>query len=172
ITKSTSSISINNVFKRNISQNCISAAQGNVQALRDYTNMSVNDLEYMQTNYVNYYCEWYRKFSLSFACMVLLFVGCSMGAIVRKGGFGMPILIAVIYFVIFHVLNVIGEKLAKGLVIPPFAGMWLASLVLMPLALFLTYKANNDSVLFRKEGYLNFFSKIITIFRKRIKTTI
>jgi len=172
ITKSTSSISINNVFKRNISQNCISAAQGNVQALRDYTNMSVNDLEYMQTNYVNYYCEWYRKFSLSFACMVLLFMGCSMGAIVRKGGFGMPILIAVIYFVIFHVLNVIGEKLAKGLVIPPFAGMWLASLVLMPLALFLTYKANNDSVLFRKEGYLNFFSKIITIFRKRIKTTI
>ena len=172
ITKIPPSISINDVFKRNITPNCISAAQGNVQALRDYTNMSVNDLEYMQTNYVNYYCEWYRKFSLSFACMVLLFVGCSMGAIVRKGGFGMPILIAVIYFVIFHVLNVIGEKLAKGLVIPPFAGMWLASLVLMPLALFLTYKANNDSVLFRKEGYLNFFQKIIAIFRKRIKTTI
>jgi len=90
-----------------------------------------------------------------------------MGAIVRKGGFGMPILIAVLYFVLFHVLNVIGEKLAKGLVIPAFAGMWLASIVLLPLALFLTYKANNDSVVFRTEWYGNLFYKLKSIFRKK-----
>ena len=84
----------------------------------------------------------------------------AMGAIIRKGGFGMPILVAVLYFVVFHVLNVIGEKLAKSLVIPTFAGMWLSSLVLLPLALFLTYKANNDSVIFRGEWYLNIFRAI------------
>jgi lipopolysaccharide export system permease protein len=88
-----------------------------------------------------------------------------MGAIVRKGGFGMPILIAVLYFVLFHVLNVIGEKLAKGFVIPAFAGMWLASIVLLPLALFLTYKANNDSVVFRTEWYGNMFYKMKTMFK-------
>ena len=116
----------------------------------NYTNMSVNDLELCKTNYkpCKLLCRWYRKFSLSFCLYGVAVCRCSMGAIVRKGGFGMPILIAVIYFVFFHVLNVIGEKIGKGLVIPPFAGMWLASLVLMPLALFLTYKANNDSVLF------------------------
>lgn len=151
---------INDVFKRNITQNCLSSSLSNVRSIASYEQMSVSDLEYKQTNYVNYYCEWYRKFSLSFACLVLLFVGCSMGAIVRKGGFGIPILIAVLYFVLFHVLNVTGEKLAKGLIIPPFAGMWLASIVLMPIALYLTYKANNDSVLFRSEWYDRNFSKL------------
>ena len=87
-----------------------------------------------------------------------------MGAIVRKGGFGVPILIGVLYFVLFNVLNVTGEKLAKGLIIPPFAGMWLSSLVLMPIALFLTYKANRDSVLFRSEWYGYLFNKVKSIF--------
>ena len=160
-------LSVNDVFKRNITANALSLAKSNVQSFSDYIRMSKSDLDNMQGNYVNYYCEWYRKFSLSFACLVLLFVGSSMGAIVRKGGFGMPILIAVLYFVLFHVLNVTGEKLAKGLIIPPFAGMWLSSLVLMPLALFLTYKANNDSVLFRKEGYINLIKKIMYIFKKQ-----
>lgn len=163
--KAPARLDINKVFSRNITQNCLSISISNVQGLKDYTNMSASDLDFKQTNYVNYYCEWYRKFSLSFACLVLLFVGCSMGAIVRKGGFGTPILIAVLYFVLFHVLNVTGEKLAKGLIIPPFAGMWLSSLVLMPLALFLTYKANNDSVLFRGEWYANVFQSIRAFFR-------
>ena len=125
----------------------------NVRALINYAQITESDLHFREDNYVNYYCEWYRKFSLSFACLVLLFVGCAMGAIVRKGGFGMPILIAVLYFVLFHVLNVTGEKLAKQHVIPPIIGMWLACIVLLPLALFLTYKANNDSVIFRGEWY-------------------
>ncbi len=159
-------IIIDDIFNRNITQNCVSVAASNVRSLVSYEQMSQSDLDYKQTNYVNYYCEWYRKFSLSFACLVLLFVGCSMGAIVRKGGFGVPILIAVLYFVLFHVLNVTGEKLAKGLVIPPFAGMWLASIVLMPVALFLTYKANNDSAVFRGEWYGNFFEKLKMIFQK------
>ena len=158
-------IKINNVFKRNITQSCLSAAISNLQGLKSYTDMSVSELEYKQSNYVNYFCEWYRKFSLSFACLVLLFVGCSMGAIVRKGGFGVPILIAVLYFVLFHVLNVTGEKLAKGMIIPPFAGMWLASIVLMPIALFLTYKANRDSVLFRSEWYDKNFAALYGVIR-------
>ncbi|HRH56611.1 MAG TPA: LptF/LptG family permease [Chitinophagales bacterium] len=164
--KAPANVIIDDIFKRNITQNCVSVAASNVRSLVSYEQMSQSDLDYKQTNYVNYYCEWYRKFSLSFACLVLLFVGCSMGAIVRKGGFGIPILIAVLYFVLFHVLNVTGEKLAKGLVIPPFAGMWLASIVLMPVALFLTYKANNDSAVFRREWYGNLFEKLKMIFQK------
>jgi lipopolysaccharide export system permease protein len=159
-------VSVNDIFNRNITQNCLAMARSNLQGLVSYTQLSVSDLHFKETNYVNYYCEWYRKFSLSFACLVLLFVGCAMGAIVRKGGFGVPILIAVLYFVLFHVLNVTGEKLAKSFIIPPFAGMWLSSLVLLPVALFLTYKANNDSVLFRSEWYMNLFHGLKKIFQK------
>lgn len=151
-------IKVNDIFTRHVTQSAVNIARSNLQSAISSAQMSVSDLEFKESNYVAMYCEWYKKFSLSFACIVLLFVGCSMGAIVRKGGFGVPILIAVLYFVVFHVLNVIGEKLAKNMVIPPFAGMWMASLVLMPLALFLTYKANRDSVLFRSEWYANLFS--------------
>ena len=163
-------IDIKNVFDRNITQNCVTTAISNLQAVKSYVDISKSDLEFKESNYINYYCEWYRKFSLSFACLVLLFVGCAMGAIVRKGGFGMPILIAVLYFVLFHVLNVIGEKLTKGMVIPPLVGMWLASIVLLPLALFLTYKANNDSVVFRMEWYGNMFNRIKLIAQKLFTT--
>jgi lipopolysaccharide export system permease protein len=164
-------VNIQDVFNRNITESCISSAKTNVQSLKSFSETAIQDLNFKNGNYVNLYCEWYRKFSLSFACIVLLFVGCAMGAIIRKGGFGMPILVAVLYFVVFHVFNVIGEKLAKGMIIPPFAGMWMSCLVLLPLALFLTYKANNDSVLFRGEWYLNIFrvigKKIKSVFSKK-----
>jgi lipopolysaccharide export system permease protein len=164
-------VDINDIFSRHITQNCLSTSLSNVQSIKNYSQSLQTDLEYRESNYVNLYCEWYRKFSLSFACLVLLFVGCAMGAIVRKGGFGMPILIAVLYFVLFHVLNVIGEKLAKEMVIPPSIGMWLSCIVLLPLALFLTYKANNDSVIFRGEWYGNITSGIAhqlkKLFRKK-----
>lgn len=168
-----SKMNFGNIAKRYITETALTNAKNNCNSVRSNAEMQMNDLKYKEENYVNYICEWYRKFSLSFACIVLLFVGCAMGAIVRKGGFGVPILIAVLYFVLFHVLNVIGEKLAKGLVIPPLFGMWLSSLVLLPLALFLTYKANNDSVLFRSEWYDKYFHKIISgfkrIFSRKIK---
>jgi lipopolysaccharide export system permease protein len=161
-------VKVEDVFNRNITQNCLATTLANVQGLLNYTNSTESDLDYRNQNYLNYYCEWYRKFSLSFACLVLLFVGCAMGAIVRKGGFGMPILIAVLYFVLFHVLNVIGEKLAKSSVIPPSIGMWLSSIVLLPLALYLTYKANNDSVIFRSEWYLNIWKKGKAFFENKL----
>ncbi|MCB0507050.1 MAG: LptF/LptG family permease [Chitinophagales bacterium] len=159
----TESFDINNVFSRHITEQCRINARGSVQGIISTNNSFLSDLDYKERNYVQVYCEWYKKFSLSFACLVLLFVGCSMGAIVRKGGFGTPILIAVLYFVLFHALNVIGEKLAKGLIIPPFAGMWLSCLVLMPIALFLTYKANRDSVIFRSEWYEQLFKRFSSL---------
>ncbi len=154
------------IFKRHITQQCLSNAISAQQSVSSYMQSTATELGYKEESYVNYYCEWYRKFSLSFACLVLLFVGGAMGAIVRKGGFGTPILIAVLYFVLFHVLNVTGEKLAKGLVIPPAVGMWLSSLVLMPLALFLTYKANNDSVVFRSEWYSANWDRLMKLLQK------
>ena len=101
--------------------------------------------------------EWHRKFSLSLACLVLFFIGAPMGSIIRKGGLGMPLVVAILFFLVFHLLNMFGEKFVKQGFVSPFLGMWLAVLVLAPVGIFLTYKAMHDSQLFNKEFYYRFF---------------
>lgn len=113
--------------------------------------------------------EWHRKFSLSMACLILFFIGAPLGSIIRKGGIGMPLVVAIIFFLIFHLLNMFGEKFVKEEIMPPYVGMWLAVLVLTPVGIFLTYKAMHDSQLFSKEFYYRMFSgvrKLIVRFRK------
>ena len=104
--------------------------------------------------------EWHRKFSFSLACMVLFFIGAPLGSIIRKGGLGMPLVVAIIFFLLFHLLNVFGEKFVRSGVLSPFTGMWLAIIVLTPVGIFFTYKAMHDSQLFNKELYVKFFGRI------------
>ncbi len=104
--------------------------------------------------------EWHRKFSLSMACLVLFFIGAPLGSIIRKGGLGMPLVVAIIFFLIFHLLNMFGEKFVKEEITTPLTGMWLAVFVLIPIGIFLTYKAMHDSQLFSKEFYYRSFKKI------------
>ncbi len=104
--------------------------------------------------------EWHRKFALSMSCLVLFFIGAPLGSIIRKGGLGMPLVIAIIFFIIFHLLNIFGEKFAKEGITSVWFGMWLSVIVLVPVGAFLTYKAMHDSQLFNKEFYNRFFKKI------------
>jgi lipopolysaccharide export system permease protein len=110
--------------------------------------------------------EWHRKFSLSMACFVLFFIGAPLGSIIRKGGLGMPLVFAIIFFLLFHLLNMFGEKFVKEDILTPFLGMWLAVLVLTPVGIFLTYKAMHDSQLFSKEFYYRSFKRFQTLFSK------
>lgn len=110
--------------------------------------------------------EWHRKFSLSMACLVLFFIGAPLGSIIRKGGLGMPLVVAIIFFLLFHLLNMFGEKFVKEGLTSPFIGMWLAVLVLTPVGIFLTYKAMHDSQLFSKEFYYRSFKKLQPLLSK------
>ena len=110
--------------------------------------------------------EWHRKFSLSLACLVLFFIGAPLGSIIRKGGIGMPLVVAIIFFLIFHLLNMFGEKFVKESIVTPSTGMWLAVMVLIPVGIFLTYKAMHDSQLFNKEYYYRAYVRIRSLFRK------
>ena len=119
--------------------------------------------------------EWHRKFSLSMACLVLFFIGAPLGSIIRKGGLGMPLVVAIIFFLIFHLLNMFGEKFVKESLTSPFIGMWLAVMVLIPVGIFFTYKAMHDSQLFNKEFYNRFFKKLkplFSIFSKRKQSSV
>lgn len=104
--------------------------------------------------------EWHRKFSLSFACLVLFLIGAPLGSIIRKGGIGTPLIFAVMFFVVFFLLNNYGEKFVKQDVLQPLVGMWLATFILLPVGLFLVYKAMRDSQLFNQEFYYRFFKKV------------
>jgi lipopolysaccharide export system permease protein len=106
---------------------------------------------------------------MSLAVLVLFLIGAPLGSIVRKGGIGTPVVFAVIFFVIFFLLNNFGKKFVKEDVLTPMAGMWMATFVLVPIGLFLIYKALHDSQLFNKEFYNRAFRaarKLVTKLRK------
>lgn len=105
--------------------------------------------------------EWHRKFTLSFACLIFFFIGAPLGAIIRKGGLGMPVVVSVGLFIFYYIINNIGYKFARDGVWEVWQGMWLSSAVLFPLGVFLTYKAMNDSALFNAEAYNKFMRKIL-----------
>jgi lipopolysaccharide export system permease protein len=87
---------------------------------------------------------------------VLFLVGAPLGSIIRKGGLGTPMIFAIIFFMVFYFSSTTGEKMAKENTITPLAGMWMSTFLLLPLGIFLTYKAMRDSQLFNKEAYYRF----------------
>ncbi len=128
--------------------------------LKNLLTFSNSDIATKKEALTDHKIEWQRKFSFSLACMVLFFIGAPLGSIIRKGGMGMPLVVAIIFFLIFHLLNMFGEKFVKNDTFSPFVGMWLAVIVLTPVGVFLTYKAMNDSQLFNKEFYTRIGRKI------------
>lgn len=107
-----------------------------------------------------YRIEWHKKITLSIACLVLFLIGAPLGSIIRKGGLGLPLVFAVVFFMFFYFLNTTGEKFVKENVLTVFSGMWLATMILVPVGLFLTYKAMHDSQLFNKEFYFRLWRKL------------
>ena len=107
--------------------------------------------------------ELHQKFTLSFACIIFFFIGAPLGAIIRKGGIGMPLVISVFLFIFYYIIDSTGKKLAKDGTLEVWEGMWLSSAVLLPLCIFFTYKAVNDSALFNQDAYVAFFRRLFGI---------
>lgn len=105
--------------------------------------------------------QYHKKFTLSLACIALFFVGAPLGAIIRKGGLGMPVVVAVICFLIYHITSTIGEKSYRDGSVSPIIGMWIALIVLTPIGMFFTYKAAHDSNIFDLDFYKRLFRKYI-----------
>lgn len=131
------------------------------RASNSYSTGFTNDVRHRQRYIRGHYIELHRKFTLSIACLILFFIGAPLGAIIRKGGLGMPVVISILFFLLFHITSLTGEKMAKAGDIPVWAGMWLSSMVLTPIGVFLTYKATTDSVILDSE----FYSRILKRFR-------
>lgn len=107
--------------------------------------------------------ELHKKFTLSFACIIFFFIGAPLGAIIRKGGLGMPLVISVFLFIFYYIIDNSGYKMAREGRLEVWEGMWLSSAVLLPLGIFFTYKAVNDSAVFNRDAYTNFFRRLFGI---------
>ena len=107
--------------------------------------------------------EWHKKITISLSCLLFFFIGAPLGGIIRKGGLGMPVIVSVLVFIIYYIIDNTGYKMARDGKWIVWMGMWTSSAVLAPLGVFLTYKSNKDSVVLNADAYINWFKKIMGI---------
>ena len=107
--------------------------------------------------------EWHKKITISLSCLLFFFIGAPLGGIIRKGGLGMPVIVSVLVFIIYYIIDNTGYKMARDGKWIVWMGMWTSSAVLAPLGVFLTYKSNKDSVVLNADAYINWFKKIVGI---------
>lgn len=150
----------------------ISEASNQVRYIQDVLTLKATTDAEFSTSIRRYLMEYQRKFTLSVVCLVFFSIGAPLGAIIRKGGLGLPVVMAIIFFLIYYVISTLAEKSAREGNIDTTLGMWTAVIVLAPLGVFLTYKAATDSALFDIEQYKTVFKKIwkkVQAFLKRGK---
>ena len=154
------------MFSDSINNRIKQYAINKIASIKSGINQFKVDKEIKEKDISMHLIEWHRKYAISLACLILFFIGAPLGAIIRKGGLGMPLVVAIVFFLIFHLLSMFGEKFVKQDILSPFFGMWLAVMALAPVGTFLTYKAMHDSQLFNKDFYTKQMKKIKAIFKK------
>ena len=155
--------SIINSMPEKMKQRTIERALANARAAKNYVTSSTDEFYHRGKYIARHRVEWNRKLSLSFACLVFFFIGAPLGAIIRKGGLGMPVVISVLFFVLYYVISLTGEKFVRELVWQPEFGMWISSFILLPLGAFLSYKATTDSVILNPDYYLQTIKKFVRL---------
>ena len=140
--------------------NLLKIALGSAQNAKDNVAFNKVDLNSKNENINRHKKEWHKKFTLSIACIVFFFIGAPLGTIIRKGGLGLPVVISVVFFIFYHLLSTIAERMAVYGQLNMFIGVWLSSLVLMPIGLFFTFKATSDAALFDGDSWKKFFQRL------------
>ncbi len=137
-----------------------SLALGTAQNAKDNVTFNATDFKYQTENINKHKKEWHKKFTLSIACIIFFFIGAPLGSIIRKGGLGLPVVISVVFFIIYHLISTIAERMAVFGDLNMFLGVWLSSLVLLPVGMFFTFKATTDAALFDGDSWKKAFQKL------------
>jgi len=165
-TASLSNYNVDSLFNRSTlsqKQKVISSAVSRTENQQSDWNFKSLTIGTNDQNIRRHWTEWHQKFTLSLSCLFFFFIGAPLGAIIRKGGLGMPVVISVLIFIVYYVINNMGYKMARDGKWIMFMGMWLSSGVLAPLGAFLTYKSNNDSVVLNADAYIGWFKRVLGI---------
>jgi lipopolysaccharide export system permease protein len=154
---------LNVLEKRRAITQAISYAQSN----KSIAKSNVGSNEWKISKLRRYQIEIQRKYTLSLLCLIFFFIGAPLGAIIRKGGLGMPVIVSVLLFLIYYVISMTGEKFVREDILPPFLGMWISTFILIPISILLTYKAANDSVIMNIDTYFLWAKNLMKRFQKR-----
>ena len=134
-------ISLDKLNNKRINETAINK----LRILKSVSKSNSDDLNYKKTIIAKHKIEWHRKISLAFACVIMFLIGAPLGAIIRKGGFSVPLLISILLFVVYYVISITGEKTAKDLSASPLEGMWISNFVFIPISLILISLALRNS---------------------------
>jgi hypothetical protein len=152
------------VMKRRI----VSTALSNARSTKGFIENNISNLKFEQRNIRKHEIEWHKKFALAAACLIFLFVGAPLGAIIRKGGLGMPTVISTVLFILYYVISLTGEKFARESMLASYQGMWMSSFILVIVGIFLTYKATNDSSMLNLDTYVSFVRTYLGIDKRNM----
>ena len=141
------------------SQNAVRLARSNL----DYLRQMEREMEWRKEMHLRHWIEYYKKYALGVSVLIMFFIGAPLGSIIRKGGIGLPLVISTISFLVFHILNTTFEKMGREMLIDVTAAVWIPSIILAPIALWLTYSASTDTALLSGEWY----SKLSTRFARK-----
>jgi len=163
-------LTFDKILERTSQQNLANATA----TARSTVSVMQADLEWKSTtteecdyNIRRHWVEWHQKMTLSLACIVFFFVGAPLGAIIRKGGLGLPTIVSIIIFIFWYIINTSGMKMARDGNVNMVLGMWISLIVIAPFGLWITYKASRDSAVFNAEAYWMFFARLLGIRPKR-----
>jgi lipopolysaccharide export system permease protein len=149
------------LFKNEQKLEILNIASSNMVSIGFSIESVKSELVFKQKNINNHLLALYEKFIISFACFLMFFIGAPLGAIIKKGGLGLPIVFAVLIFITFHFINTFGKRISQQDGLSPFLGAWMSSIILTPLAILLTYRATNDIGLINMDVLLEPFQKLI-----------
>jgi lipopolysaccharide export system permease protein len=144
----------------------IDLAQGDARVSKDDAYNYGNEINTRKEVITKHQVVWHEKFKLSIACLLFFFIGAPLGAIIRKGGLGLPVVVSVVFFVFYHIVSMAGAKAAKTGEWDVVPGVWLSTIIILPMGLFLTYKATTDAPLLDSESWKRFFERL-NIFKKK-----
>ncbi|MER3463936.1 MAG: YjgP/YjgQ family permease, partial [Chitinophagaceae bacterium] len=141
--------------------------QNRISSIRMNNEAATSLYKEQQKNLRLHLIEWHRKLAYSVACLVMFLIGAPLGSIIRKGGLGAPMIFSIVFFLLFYFSSTTGEKFVKEGSWSPILGMWLSTIILTPIGLFLTYKAMHDSQLFNKEAYYRIGRRIKAFIKRK-----
>ena len=142
-------------FKRSVEN-----AQNLVRSSSSFIDTMIDEIAGKEIQKLDYQAGWHKKINMPFVCIVLFFVGSSLGAIIRKGGMGLPVVVAVMFFLMYYMISIIFERFIYKGIYPVFVGMWFPVFIFLPIGIFLTYKAAKDSALFDITAYIEPLKKL------------
>jgi lipopolysaccharide export system permease protein len=149
-------------------ENILNSALSYSRSARTYVVSSGQTIDSKIKNLRRFEIEWQRKFTIAFACFIFLFIGAPLGAIIRKGGLGLPLVISTLFFIFYYIISLMGEKVVRENILPDYQGMWISSFILIVAGIFLTYKATTDAAMLNFETYSNLLRKYLGIKSKNI----